>query len=308
MRRPNRFNLIVLVLILGGVALYAGQARKEQILLERAKQKASERVTEQSKAPSKPQASPSPGATAVPDEPTPEPLSFAKRRHKVCQHGNLDLDPKGYARLRKGTAEQLFLRGVAYDSRHQYERALDDFQAALDKRSQDPRFYGHIASLYDSMENHQKALTFIEVALQRDPDYYMYYADRGWYHSKLGNQKQAEADWTTFLSVQPKERHEFAALAAEYERRNLPEMALPLAEKTIEMDRAWGSYLTKGKALRKLGQNEAALSAVLDGLKQTPWSVDLHQEAAELYQERGESAKADGHLAEVERLKVEVLE
>ncbi len=296
---------MVLAMILGGLALYAGQARRDQILVERAHQKAAQKSKQ-----SKPLPSPSPGAERPPQEAEEselEPLSFVNRRYQVCRHNNLDYQPREYAKLRKGSSEQLLLRGVAYQSRQQYERALGDFQAALDRNSRDPRLYGHVAELYESMEDYEKALAFIEVALELDPDFYMFYGNRSWYHIKLGNQKQAEADWATFLSVSPKKRHEVAALAAQYRRRGMLDQALPLAERTIAMDRAYGSYWTLGKTLRELGRGEEALAAYLEGLEQTPWSAGLHEEAAELYEEMGHPGKARAHREELARLKAEVL-
>lgn len=311
-RRVNRFNIIVLLVILCGLALYAGQRRRDQIVVERAKQRAAERVAK-----AKPQPSPSPTAQETPDpaperaepepEPDPKPLSFG-RRYKVCTHANLDRQPKRYAKKRKGSSEQLLIRGVAYHARHQYERALADFQSALDVDSGDPRLYSHIASLYDSMEDYEKALTFIEVAIEIDPRYYMAYGDRGWYHSKLGNSKQAQADWQTFLSVSPKKCHEYATSASEYRRRGELETALTLAEKTIQMDVRRGSYWTKGKILRDQGKAAAALATFQVGLKYNPWSVSLHEEVAELYQEMGQPGKAEPHLQEITRLKAEVLD
>ena len=125
MNRRPRFDLIVLILLLGGIAVWFSLS---QVEADRASDEISKVQTKKDK----------------PKRPAPS--AITRSNMKVCSHSTYDDSFDRYLSLPEGSAERLFLRANAYVSRGQYERGLEDYVRAIAKDPTDERIYSHMAS------------------------------------------------------------------------------------------------------------------------------------------------------------------
>lgn len=109
-------------------------------------------------------------------------------------------------------AEILLYRGMAYAYLEAYDRAMQDFGAALDRNPYLADAYNERGSLFNLLEQPERAILDLDAAIRIEPAHYAAYYNRAIAHEKLGHFSEAEADLSATIELNP-------GIAAAYETR-----------------------------------------------------------------------------------------
>lgn len=100
-------------------------------------------------------------------------------------------------------ANALNLRGAAYGQAGQYQKALNDFNAAIAASPRYYQAYANRALIYSRMQQPKKALDDYNKALSIDPRYTIALVGRGTIYRLHNNHPAAIADFSKAIEVQP---------------------------------------------------------------------------------------------------------
>jgi tetratricopeptide (TPR) repeat protein len=97
-----------------------------------------------------------------------------------------------------------YSRGLAYAARGDYERAIDDYDEALDLDPKNPDFFVARALAYSDRGRSRRALKDFGRALEADPNSVVAYNGRGNAYRRLHNPARAVKDFDSALRIDPK--------------------------------------------------------------------------------------------------------
>jgi len=95
------------------------------------------------------------------------------------------------------------LRGVAYKSDGQYDRAIADYDQALRLDAGSAPAYGARGNAYESKGEHDRAIADYDQAVRLDPDYASAYNGRGNAYESKGEHDRAIADYDQAIRLDP---------------------------------------------------------------------------------------------------------
>jgi len=94
-------------------------------------------------------------------------------------------------------------RGVAYAKKSLYPEALDDFNKAIDLKSDYEDAYSNRGIVYSQLGQDHLALEDFNTAIRLKPDYADFYSNRGVVLTKLGRYQNAIDDFSKAMDIQP---------------------------------------------------------------------------------------------------------
>nr|WP_182869373.1 tetratricopeptide repeat protein [Rhodopirellula sp. JC639] len=112
-------------------------------------------------------------------------------------------DPTSLAHKAEVTPEVFVANGRLWESTGNYEKAMESYAKALEKRPNDPDALANIARLHFRQENNEKAAEYFGKAIQQKPDDAGLYNDLGLTLSKLGNHNAAATTIEQALRLSP---------------------------------------------------------------------------------------------------------
>ncbi len=101
------------------------------------------------------------------------------------------------------SADLYFCRGVGYSELHQYEKALADFDAAIELNDIHFRAYGWRGIAWYNLNNYICALEDFDASLTLKSDFIDIYQYRGMSKTFLGDDEGAVSDWDYIIQRQP---------------------------------------------------------------------------------------------------------
>jgi len=190
-------------------------------------------------------------------------------------------------------ANALNLRGAAYGQAGDYERALDDFNAALSVNPQYAQAYANRALVYVRMQKLREAVADYDKAISIDPNYSAAYVGRGNVFRLAKNHTRAIAEYTRAIEIEPGPASHF--------NRGLSRQAVGQHGQAIDdFDNALGFRSDAPEVYKAKGLSQMAL-------KQYENAFDNFREAAngpnahEGWALRGQAAEAMGAKEEAIR-------
>ncbi|QDV47033.1 photosystem I assembly protein Ycf3 [Stieleria neptunia] len=112
-------------------------------------------------------------------------------------------DPTSLTHKAEVTPEVFVANGRLWESTGNYEKAMESYAKALEKRPDDAAALANIARLHFRQENHQKAAEYFGKAIQQNSNDAGLYNDLGLTLSKLGNHSAAAATIEQALRLSP---------------------------------------------------------------------------------------------------------
>lgn len=113
------------------------------------------------------------------------------------------------------------------DSKEAFNKILE-----LDPRN--PQANAYMAKFEAENNQYKKAISYLNVAIQEEPNNSDYYFDLGTYKRYLGDYKGAEKSWLHAISLDPEYFLGYAYLAGLYDEQNKSDLALENYKKVIE--------------------------------------------------------------------------
>jgi tetratricopeptide (TPR) repeat protein len=188
-------------------------------------------------------------------------------------------------------AEAFRIRGRGYRDRGQYEKALADFNRALELNPNIDRAIGGRGETYRLMGRYEEALADFTRSLELDPDVWEM-SNRGETYRLMGRYEEALADFTRSLELDPAYAWAMGSRGQTYKAMGRHEDALADFTRALELnpDYAW-AMVSRGQTYKAMGRHEDALADFTRALELNPdyaWAMGNRGETYRLmgrYQE-----------------------
>lgn len=150
--------------------------------------------------------------------------------------------------------------GMAYVRQGEYERAVEEFAAAI---CADPRYikaYNNRGGVYTLLHKYEEALQDFDQALSLAPDYAKAYNNRAYVRVKLGNYDQAIDDADKAIAIGPEEAVFYDTRGYAYAGKKLYAEALADLNRAIAIDQFLGdAYFHRAEIFDQSGRLRDAL-------------------------------------------------
>ncbi len=181
--------------------------------------------------------------------------------------------------------------GIIHENSEQYEKAIPFYEEANNKDTNDAFLY-RMANCYSEIGNYEKALEYINKAIELDSTAVQYAPFKANLYYKMGNYKESIAEWDKLQALYPE-------LSAVYGNRAWVKTTLGDDEGAIEdftmsivIDpESANSYMCRGDAYARQGNNELAQADYLKVIE-IENSPEKYDRIPFAYQGLGEYEKA----------------
>jgi tetratricopeptide (TPR) repeat protein len=161
----------------------------------------------------------------------------------------------------KDMVTALFNRGMAFRSRKEYQRAVDDFTGAIALMPGEPVVYYERANTFRFLHQDERAVQDYSEAIRIAPDYWEALGDRGVTLVALGRYQQAVGDLTRVIEYDPAGSYAYSDRAVAYESMGLDELAIAdLTTSFKTQPDAWMRYAHRGNIYFRKREYERALA------------------------------------------------
>lgn len=219
--------------------------------------------------------------------------------------------------------------GVLHEDKEKYEAAIHFYEEANRKDADDINLH-RIAQCYYKLGNYDKALAFINQAIELDstkaeyipfkaealyglgrtkdaiaeadkyqelyPDYGFGYYRRGWFKSISGDYDSAIEDFTLSITLDPEFSHSYVSRGDVYARQGKMDLAKADYEKVIEIEDSPEKYECLYYAYHGLGEDDKAIAAIDTIIARTEDKKNVYYDAACLYSRMRNKEKALEYL------------
>jgi len=136
--------------------------------------------------------------------------------------------------------------------------AIDDFEKALTKENNESQHYYLFLALYQSA-SYQEAIDHINLAIEKNSEFYGYYLNRGNSRLMLGHFKEAISDYDYALELEPGVSDSYFLRGRALDTLNMHKSAINDFTKAIAINPNDGTYYSKrGNAKYSSGDRKAA--------------------------------------------------
>ncbi len=160
----------------------------------------------------------------------------------ACGNANPDIRISGCsAIIDAGTASREIVanayinRGVAYDSKGEYDRAIEDYDKAIALNPNDASFYYNRGNTYDYKGEYDRAITDYDQAIALDPKLAPAYGNRGLVYARKGENDRAIMDFNKAIALEPEYAMNYFYRGLAYEKLGDKQKAEPDYQKTLSL-------------------------------------------------------------------------
>ena len=187
-----------------------------------------------------------------------------------------------------------------YDIKHDYQRALDEYNKLLEKNADLPYIYEEMGYCLDRLERYDEAISLLTEAISNDPDNHSLYARRAYIYSDMDCQSEAISDFKhavtdrEALSGYWNVAHVFHTLGGIHEEYfNDPETAMMYYEQALELDSGFlYTVISVGDIHSHLGKLSEALDWYNKAISINPSYAGCYVRRAQIYARMGEKLHA----------------
>jgi tetratricopeptide (TPR) repeat protein len=205
---------------------------------------------------------------AAQDPPAPSALSSGEQNRVQCTANSPTVRIAGCTAViesgetkPKDMVTALFNRAMAFRSRKNYQRAIDDFTGAITLMPSEPVVYYERANTYRFLRQDERALQDYSEAIRIAPDFWEALGDRGITFVALRRYAEAVKDLTRVINYDPAGSYAYADRAVAYESMGLDELAIAdLTASFKTQPDAWMRYARRGNIYLRKRQYESALA------------------------------------------------
>ena len=151
-------------------------------------------------------------------------------------------------------------RGLAYHFLKDYQRAIADFDRAIELNPRYVWAYGSRGWVYRFLKDYQRAIADFDRAIELNPKYAWAYGSRGLAYHFLKDYQRAIADFDRAIELNPKYTWAYGSRGRAYQVLKDYQRAIADFDRAIELDprNAW-TYEQRGTVYRKLRNYQWAL-------------------------------------------------
>lgn len=154
-----------------------------------------------------------------------------------------------------------YKRGAAYSKLKVFDKALSNFNKAIEASPTEPTYYDARESVFCDLKQFDKALADANHIIQIYPKSDRAYISRGFIHLKQKNDALALKDFEEAIKLNPKDPLSLINESAVYTRQGKYQLAFEAADKAVKLDsNNAGGFCNRGEAAFKLQRYDAALA------------------------------------------------
>jgi len=94
-------------------------------------------------------------------------------------------------------------RALAHFNKAEYDRAIQDYTEAIRLSSADPELFNYRGASYSGMSDYDRAIQDYNQAIRLNPNYPTALNNRGWAYAQKGDRERALADYVRALKLKP---------------------------------------------------------------------------------------------------------
>jgi len=151
-------------------------------------------------------------------------------------------------------------RGLVYRFLKDYQRAIADFDRAIELKPEYAWAYGNRGQTYRFLKNYQRAIADFDRAIELKPEYAWVYGNRGLIYYLLKDYQRAIADFNCAIELNPEYTWAYGSRGRAYHELKDYQQAIADFDRALELDpRNTWAYEQRGRVYRKLRNYQQAL-------------------------------------------------
>ncbi len=186
-------------------------------------------------------------------------------------------------------------RGFAYASEHNYLRAIEDYNRAIELNPAYAPIYNNRGNAYGALGDNAQAIRDFDQAIALDPKYAQAYGNRGIVFKTAGDFDRAVEDFSQAIRLAPRYAMAYNNLGAAYCYKGEIDLSISAYSRAIRLDpesgEAGSAFYGRGLALCFKGDLKRAVEDYDRAIKLKP-------DYAEAFNNRGVALKDMGNLRE----------
>ena len=147
-------------------------------------------------------------------------------------------------------AKAYYNRGIAYEKKGEYDRAIADYDTAIKLNPKNATAYNNRGIAYSKKGEYDRAIADYDTAIKLNPNYAMTYSNRGVAYDGKGQYDRAIADYDMAIKLNPKYARAYNNRGNAYEKKGDRDKAIADYRKVLEL-RLGDEMATSG--LKRLG-------------------------------------------------------
>ncbi len=177
-------------------------------------------------------------------------------------------------------------RGNSYGDLGQHERAIEDYDKAIEINPEYAAAYYNRGNSYGDLGQHERAIEDYDKAIEINPEYAAAYSNRGNSYGDLGQHERAIEDYDKAIEINPEYADAYSNRGNRYGDLGQHERAIEDYDKAIEINPEYAAaYSNRGNSYGDLGQHERAI-------EDYDKAIEINPEYAAAYSNRGNSYMA----------------
>lgn len=171
-------------------------------------------------------------------------------------------------------------RAIAYIRLGKYDRAIEDYDKAIELKPDYALSYNNRGITYNDLGQHDRAIENFNRAIELKPNYAEYYYNRGVVYENLGQHERAIADYSKAIDFNPNLHQVYTNRGVVYANLKQFECAIKDFNRALYLKQHEFIYINLGSAYFYLGQYDRAI-------KNYNRALDLKPDYAKAYYNRG---------------------
>lgn len=151
-------------------------------------------------------------------------------------------------------------KGVILNILDEHEMALQNYLYAYHLWPDDPVIVGNVGAEYLSLEDYNEAVSYLDLSLEKDPDYALAYRWRGDSYYELGRYSSAAEDYIQAYTIEPNNLHAQKAGDAFFYGGDYRSAVEWFSKAINESPIYFSDYQSRGLAHEALGEFEFAIA------------------------------------------------
>ena len=177
--------------------------------------------------------------------------------------------------LNPRSAEAKICLGTVNLGSGQFERAIGDFQNALEIDPANDAAYLGLAGGYERVGNLAAAERTFQQAIQLKPNFYLSHVRLGQFYVRQGRYAEAAEEFQKEIIIIPNSDQAYSRIGAVYIYLNRYEDAITVLSRSIELRPTAGAYSNLGSAYLRLRRFDDAVAPLEAAVKLSPRSLNI---------------------------------
>ena len=206
-------------------------------------------------------------------------------------------------------AEEEFFKGLTYQNRRNYEKAVEHYTEALRLNPQLTEAYNNRGNIYDSRGEHDRAIADYNEAIALNPNHADTYHNRGLVYGEKGDFELAIEDFTKAIQLKPNDADTYYNRGVAYGEKGDSDCALKDCTKAIELKPNFAeAYYNRGVAYRERDDSERAIDDFTKAIELKPDYAVAYDNRGVTYGEQGDFQLAIKDFTKATDLRLDFVE